>query len=98
VKRDRLVAWRVTARGFPDAAIYAAASRARAKALNLAAARDAGYMIAWNNLIARRAPEFDDWVARQGQERGWNEAYARRCLDEDAREGPWLAPESTDEG
>jgi hypothetical protein len=55
-------------------------------------------MIAWNNLIARRAPEFDDWVARQGQERGWNEAYARRCLDEDAREGPWLAPESTDEG
>jgi hypothetical protein len=81
---DRLVAWRVITRGtFPDAGIYGAATRARAKALNLAAARDAGYMVAWNELIARRAPEFDAWVMQQGRERGWNEEYARRCLDED---------------
>jgi hypothetical protein len=84
VTPDRIVAWRVITRGtFPDAGIYGAATRARAKALNFAAAREAGYMVAWNNLIARRAPEFDDWVARQGRERGWNEEYARRCLDED---------------
>jgi hypothetical protein len=87
---DRLVAWRVVTRGtFPDAGIYAAATAARAKTLNLAAARDAGFTLAWVDLIARRAPEFDGWVARQDLERGWNEEYARRCLDEDeTRLGP----------
>jgi hypothetical protein len=96
---DRLVAWRVITRGpWPDAGIYAAATRARAKALNLAAAREAGFMVAWNDLIARRAPEFDGWVARQGLERGWNEEYARRCLDEDGPRIAQDAPESTEEG
>jgi hypothetical protein len=81
---DRLVAWRVITRGtFPDAGIYGAATRARAKALNLAAAREAGYMVAWTDLVARRAPEFDAWVAGLGQERGWDEAYAARCMARD---------------
>lgn len=80
---DRLVAWRVTTQGYLDAGIYGAATRTRAKILALAAYLDAGYMVAWVDLIARRAPEFDAWVARQGRERGWDEEYARRCLDED---------------
>jgi hypothetical protein len=80
---DPIVAWRVTARGYLDAGIYGAATRTRAKILALAAYLDAGYMVAWVDLTARRAPEFDAWVARQGLERGWDEAYAQRCLDED---------------
>jgi hypothetical protein len=90
---DRIVAWRVTAMGFPDGVIYAATSGGRARFLASEARRNAGYTIACVELIAYRAPEFDHWVARQGQERGWDEAYARRCLDEDeagrqdAREG-----------
>lgn len=77
-----LVAWRVTTRGYPDAGIYGATTRARAMALSFDDARDVGYMIAWTDLTARRAPEFDGWVARQGRERGWDEGYARRCLAE----------------
>jgi hypothetical protein len=88
---DRIVAWRVTARGFPGAGIYAAATPARAKALARKAARDAGCTVAWEDLTARRAPEFDVWVARQGQERGWDEDYAQRCMAED---GPRIAQDA----
>jgi hypothetical protein len=95
---DQLVAWRVTARGFPDAAIYAAATGDRAKTLAQAAVREAGYMVAWSDLDARRAPEFDAWIAGLGQERGWNEEYARRCLDEDGPRMAQDAPGSTEEG
>jgi hypothetical protein len=80
---DRLVAWRVTARGFPDAAIYAAATGDRAKTLALTAVRNSGYTIAWRDLTVWRAPEFDAWIAGLGQERGWDEAYAARCMAED---------------
>jgi hypothetical protein len=77
---DRIVAWRVTACGFPDAGIYAAATQTGAKVLALAAAEDAGYTIAWTDLDVRRTPEFDSWVVMQGRGRGWDEAYARRCM------------------
>jgi hypothetical protein len=86
---DRIVAWRVTANGFSDTVIYAAATGGRARFLASEAIRNAGYTIACVELTAQRAPEFDGWVAKQGQERGWDEAYARRCLDEDeTRLGP----------
>jgi hypothetical protein len=80
---DPLVAWRVTTDGFPDAGIYAAATADRAKALALTAVRNAGYMVDWIGMDARRAPEFDAWVAVLGQERGWDEGYAARCVAED---------------
>jgi hypothetical protein len=79
-----LFAWRVVTRGFPDAAIVAAPGANRARAVALAAAIDAGYTVAWTDMAARRAPEYDGWVAACGEERGWNEAYARRCMAEGA--------------
>jgi hypothetical protein len=89
---DRIVAWRVTARGFPGAGIYAAVTADRAKFLASDAIRDAGYRIAWIDLEVRRAPEFDAWIAGQAPGRGWDEDYARRCMAEDARERPQSAP------
>jgi hypothetical protein len=98
VTTHQLVAWRVTARGHPDAGIYGAATAARALVLALMAAFDAGYMVAWMDMTARRAPEFDGWVARQGREQGWNEEYAARCVAEDeaGRVGPRLSGPLTD--
>jgi hypothetical protein len=90
---DRLVAWRVITRGFPSAVIYAAADGDRAKVLTRAAIREFGYKIAWVDLIARRAPEFDAWIAGLGQERGWDEAYAARCMAQDASGRAGTAPD-----
>jgi hypothetical protein len=96
---DRIVAWRVTARGtFHGAGIYAAATVARAKALAFDAIWDVGYMVAWDDMAAERAPEFDGWIAGLGQERGWDEEYARRCMAEDDARIAQDAPGRADGG
>lgn len=47
--------------------IYAAESRAKAIAMNLKAATDAGYNINWNEHRVTRCPAYDDLAVRQGE-------------------------------
>jgi len=62
-----MIAFIVTVRGFEDESVICHESRPKAQYRVWAALRDIGYHHMFGDIRLKRAPEYDEWAARQGR-------------------------------